>query len=201
MEVTEQITALTAAGLLRHQYPDGARWLLKDGPLTQFHRSYLRRANCHRLRQVVGCVKDHPVPFFGAAGELALAKMSLGRRSVAFLPRPEKAARAAQAQAQAGVSQLDQAYRPFVSWYLRVNVPTPGNAHLLSGVVRLDLPALPDWPRWVDALSWAVLDEFHGLSARPDERYDVLAFGIHDCELSMHAQRLRSELLLAGLNL
>lgn len=203
MERSEQKAALIAAALLRYQYPDGKRWLLKDGPLTQFDRHYLR-AHRERLRQVIGCVKDHPVAFFGVKGELALASMQLGQRSVAFMPRPEKAAIAAQSDTSGSasdVSLLDHAYRPLVSWYLRVQAPSLGNPHLLSGVVRLDLPALPDWHTWVDALSWAVLDEFHALSSRPDKRYDVLAYGIHDCELYMRTQSLSSELLLAGLTL
>ena len=192
MEISEQVATLAAARMLRAQSPDGSLWLLKDGSLFQFDRGYLRQRE--PLRQVVACVKTHPVPFFGVAGERALARMRIGERSVAFLPRPPRERTSRQGSQE---ETLATSSRPMACWYLRVHESEPQQPNLLSGVVRLDIAAVDSWQDWVDPVSWAVLDEFHGLSARPDPRYDVMPYGIHECEQVLHSERLPGKLLLA----
>jgi hypothetical protein len=86
-----------------------------------------------------------------------------------------------------------------VSWYLRVQASDPRNPNKLSGIIRLDIAATHDWQNWVDEISWAVLDEFYGISARPDPRYDVMPYGIYECEQFLKAQQISGELLLAQL--
>jgi hypothetical protein len=202
MEQSEQHAALAAARMLRTDHPGGARWLLKDGSLFQFDRRFLTEAE--PLRQIVGVVKSHPVPFFGVEGENKLARMDVGERSVAFLPggghgRSNGANGLKSAHAPMSLRSLSHSQRTLVSWYLRVREPEPTRASCYSGIVRLDIAATDDWRQWVDEVSWAVLDEFYGLSSLPDARSDVLAYGIHECEQSMSASRLPGELLLAAL--
>lgn len=193
MEVSEQIVALAAAEVLHERGDGGEEWLLKDGSLFQFDR-HLLKAHRNRLRRVVACVKTHPVPFFGVEGERLLAGMHVGERSVAFLPRPPK-----QAGGDHQPSRLEESPRPMACWYLRVREPTPGNPNRLSGVVRLDIAVVDGWPGWVDEVSWAVLDEYYGLSARPDPQHDVTAYGICECEHYLLSRRLPGNLLLAAL--
>lgn len=189
LDLSEQITAMAGAQLLREQDPTGSSWLLKDGSLFQFKREYLHRAEA--LRNIISCVKTHPVPFFGVEGERKVMQLEVGQRSVAFLPRPSR-------EAQQKLT-LRQAYRPMVSWYLRVAPPNPHNSNHMSGIVRLDMAAVDDWQNWADEASWAVLDEFYGISAMPDPRYDVMPYGIYDCEQFLKAQQISGELLLAQL--
>lgn len=189
LDLSEQVTSMAGAKLLREQDPTGLSWLLKDGSLVQFKREYLHQAE--PLRNIVSCVKTHPVPYFGVEGERKTMQLEVGQRSVAFLPRPSR-----EAQQK---STLEQAYRPMVSWYLRVRPPVPHNSNPMSGIIRLDIAALAGWQRWIDEVSWAVLDEFYGLSAMPDPRYDIMPFGIYDCEQFLKAQQLPGELLLAQL--
>lgn len=189
LDLTEQITAIAGAQLLREQDQSGASWLLKDGSLFQFKREYLRRGE--PLRNIVSCVKTHPVLFFGLEGESQLRQMEVGQRSVAFLPRPRREA--------AQHLSLQHTDRPMVSWYLRVRPANQHDANHMSGIVRLDIAALDGWRGWIDEVSWAVLDEFYGLSALPDPRYDVMPYGIYDCEQYLKARQLPGELLLAQL--
>jgi len=189
LDLSEQITSIVGAQLLREQDPTGRKWLLKDGSLFQFKREYLREAE--PLRNIVSCVKTHPVPFFGVEGERQLQQLEIGQRSVAFLPRP------------AGESQkkysLKETNRQMVSWYLRVRPTNSHDVNHMSGIVRLDIAAIDDWQDWIDEVSWAVLDEFYGISAMPDPRYDVMPYGIYDCEQFLKAQQIPGELLLAQL--
>jgi hypothetical protein len=195
MEISEQITSLAAARMVRERWSAGEGWLLKDGSLFQFDRMYLKQMReRERLRQIVGLVKSHPVPFFGVVGERALAGMCVGERSVAFLPRPP-----ADRDGEGQPARLVDSPRPMVCWYLRVRDPEPQQANRMSGIVRLDIAATDDWQVWVDELSWAVLDEFYGLSALPDPRADVMPFGIRECEQFLRVQRLPGELILAAL--
>lgn len=189
LDLTEQITAIAGAQILREQDPSGASWLLKDGSLFQFKREYLRRGE--PLRNIVSCVKTHPVLFFGLEGEGELRQMEVGQRSVAFLPRPRR-----EAQQRFSLQHTD---RPMVSWYLRVRPANQHDANLMSGIVRLDIAAIDGWKEWIDEVSWAVLDEFYGLSALPDPRYDVMPYGIYDCEQYLKARQLPGEFLLAQL--
>src|SRR5437879_2608775 len=85
-------------------------WLLKDGSLFQFKREYLRQAE--PLRNIVSCVKTHPVSFFGGEGERQLRLLEIGERSVAFLPRPTR-----ESQKRFALRETD---RQVVSWYVRV---------------------------------------------------------------------------------
>jgi hypothetical protein len=190
LDLSEQVTSIAGAQLLRQQDPTGSTWLLKDGSLFQFKREYLNQPEV--LRNIISCVKTHPVPFFGVEGERKVMQLEVGLRSVAFLPRPSQ-----EAQQK---STLRQAYRPMVSWYLRVAPPNPRNSNHMSGIVRLDMAAIDDWHDWVDEVSWAVLDEFYGISAMPDSRYDVMPYGIYDCEQFLKAQQISGELLLAQLS-
>lgn len=190
LDLTEQITALTGIRIMREQDSMALNWLLKDGSLFQFEKRYLQHPEL--LQNIVCCVKSHPVPFFGASGESTLAKLAVGQRSVAFLPRPIR-------EARRGISLADTT-RPMVSWYLRVRKPDPHSANNLSGVIRLDIAKMDDWRDWVDDVSWAVLDEFYGLSSLPDPRYDVMPYGIYDCEQFLKAQQLPGKLLLAALD-
>jgi hypothetical protein len=192
LDSSEQIVTLAGAQLLREQDPSGSSWLLKDGSFFQFDKRFLRQPN--RLRNVVSCVKTHPVPFFGVEGERKVAQLEIGQRSVAFLPRPIHEAR----QQRTFVDTLRRG-RPMVSWYLRVQASDPRNPNKLSGIIRLDIAATHDWQNWVDEISWAVLDEFYGISARPDPRYDVMPYGIYECEQFLKAQQISGELLLAQL--
>jgi hypothetical protein len=191
LDIAEQIVTLAGVQVLRDQDPNRKHWLLKDGSLFQFEKKYLRQRD--DLQNVVACVKTHPVPFFGVSGERAVAQLAIGERSVAFLPRPIREV------AQRQPSTLTTTDRPMISWYLRVREPNQQNSSVLSGVVRLDMAAHDDWRDWVDEVSWAVLDEFYGLSAMPDPRYDVMPYGIYDCEQYLKAQQIPSELLLAQL--
>ena len=145
------------------------------------------------MHNVVACVKTHPVLFFGVEGERVVVGLDVGQRTSAFLPRP---IREAQRKPPRTLKDTD---RPMVSWYLRVHRPEPGNPNRFSGVVRLDIAATDDWEHWVDDVSWAVLDEFYGLSARPDPRHDVMPYGIYDCEQCLKAQKVPGDLLLAQL--
>jgi hypothetical protein len=201
MERSEENTALAAGRLLRQDYPDGSKWLLRDGSLFQFSWPLLTKAE--PLRQIVGVVKSHPVPFFGIEGEAMLARMAVGDRSVAFLPSSTysklKGSVAGKRIGTAILRVLTHSQRPVIAWYLRVREADLTHPGCYSGIVRLDIAATDDWQQWVDKVSWAVLDEFYGLSSLPDSRADVLAYGIHDCELSMSAGRLPGELLLATL--
>ncbi|GLV54325.1 hypothetical protein KDH_11730 [Dictyobacter sp. S3.2.2.5] len=86
-----------------------------------------------------------------------------------------------------------------ISWYLRVRQANSHDANHMSGIVRLDIATIDDWSDWIDEISWAVLDEFHGISSMPDPRYDVMPYGIYDCEQFLKAQQLPGELLLAQL--
>lgn len=190
LDRTEQLVALAGSRVLRERQRDGEEWLLKDGALTQFDRAFLQHPD--KIQNIVACVKTHPVPFFGAEGERRIAELVVGQRSVAFLPRPTR-------EAEKKVT-LGKAYRPFVSWYLRVHPRLPASPNPLSGVVRLDIAAAPEWSTRVDAVSWAVLDEFYSLSALPDSRSDVMPFGIFDCEQFLKSYRLNGELLMAELD-
>ncbi len=189
LDLSEQVTSMAGARLLREQDRTGTNWLLKDGSLFQFKREYLHQPEL--LRNIVSCVKTHPVPFFSVEGERKTMQLEVGQRSVAFLPRPSR-------EAQQKCT-LEQADRPMVSWYLRVRPPNLHSSNHMSGIVRLDIAAFTDWQLWVDELSWAILDEFYGISAMPDPRYDVMPFGIYDCEQFLKAQQLPGELLLAQL--
>lgn len=189
LDLSEQITSLAGARLLREMASPQIDWLLKDGSLAQFKREYLHQRE--PLRNIVSCVKTHPVAFFGIEGERTLMQLEVGQRSVAFLPRPLR-------EAQRGFT-LQQSYRPMVSWYLRVRPPNPQNSSLMSGIVRLDIAAVDDWKQSIDEVSWAVLDEFYGLSAMPDKRYDVMPYGIYDCERFLKARQISGDLLLAQL--
>lgn len=189
LDLSEQITSITGAQLLRQQDPTGRRWLLKDGSLSQFKREYLRQAE--PLRNIVSCVKTHPVSFFGAEGEGLLRLLQIGERSVAFLPRPTR-----ESQKRYALRETD---RQVISWYMRVRQANKHDANHMSGIVRLDIAAVEDWRDWIDEVSWAVLDEFYGISARPDPRYDVMPYGIYDCEQSLKAHQIAGNLLLAQL--
>jgi hypothetical protein len=191
LDLSEQIVTLAGARLVREQDQNRQRWLLKDGSLFQFDKKYLRQRD--DLQNVVACVKTHPVPFFGVSGERSIAQLAIGERSVAFLPRPIREVR------QLRPSTLATTARPMISWYLRVREANPQNPSALSGVIRLDMAATDDWREWVDDVSWAVLDEFYGLSSMPDPRYDVMPYGIYDCEQFLKAQQIPGELLLAQL--
>lgn len=189
LDVGEQVVALVGARTLRESDPDGHTWLLKDGSLFQFDKKYLQAGE--PLRQVVSAVKTHPVAFFGVKGERMISELKVGERSVAFLPRPIDEAREDR--------KFEETPRPMVSWYLRVQPSLPHSPNLLSGVVRLDVAAVDEWRKAIDEVSWAVLDEFYGLSARPDPRADVMPFGTYDCEQYLKAREIPSELLLAPL--
>jgi hypothetical protein len=189
LDLSEQITSIAGARLLRDTDPSEASWLLKDGSLVQFKREYLHQRE--PLRNIISCVKTHPVAFFGTEGERKIMQLEVGQRSVAFLPRPLR-------EAQKGYT-LQQSYRPMVSWYLRVRPPNPHNPSLMGGIVRLDIAAVGDWLQWIDEVSWAVLDEFYGISAMPDRRYDVMPYGIYDCECFLKSQQISGDLLLAQL--
>src|SRR6266487_4098899 len=73
------------------------------------------------------------------------------------------------------------------------------DANHMSGVVRLDIAAIDGWRDCIDEVSWAVLDEFYGVSAMPDPRYDVMPYGIYDCEQFLKSRQLPGDLLLAQL--
>jgi hypothetical protein len=139
----------------------------------------------------VSAVKTHPVAFFGVQGERMISELKVGERSVAFLPRPIDEARQNR--------KFKETPRRMVSWYLRAQPSLPRSPNLLSGVVRLDIAAVDDWQKVIDDVSWAVLDEFYGLSARPDPRADVMPFGIYDCEQYLKAREIPGDLLLAQL--
>jgi hypothetical protein len=189
LDLSEQITSITGAQLLREQDQSGHSWLLKDGSFFQFKREYLRKAE--PLRNIVSCVKTHPVSFFGIEGERQLRQLQIGERSVAFLPRPTR-----ESQKQYALRETD---RQMVSWYVRVRQANKHDANHMSGIVRLDIAAIDDWRDWIDEVSWAVLDEFYGISAMPDPRYDVMPYGIYDCEQALKAHQLPGDLLLAQL--
>lgn len=194
LDYSEQVVAVAGAKLLRDQDPSGSSWLLKDGSLFQFDRRFLRSPDS--LRCVVSCVKTHPIMFFGLEGERSIVRLGIGERSVAFLPRPTAEAH----PKPPGVpSTLANTYRPMISWYLRVRPRDFKNGNMLNGIVRLDIAATPDWEKWVDEVSWAVLDEFYGISAMPDPRHDVMPYGIFECEQSLKAQQIPANLLLAQL--
>jgi hypothetical protein len=187
LDLSEQITSVTGARVLREQDPTGRSWLLKDGSLSQFRREYLHQAE--PLRNIVSCVKTHPVSYFGIEGERQLRQLEIGERSVAFLPRPTSQKR----------YSLGETNRQMVSWYLRVRQSNLHDANHMSGIVRLDIAAINDWKDWIDEVSWAVLDEFYGISALPDSRSDVMPYGIYDCEQFLKARQLPGDLLLAQL--
>jgi hypothetical protein len=189
LDVGEQVVALAGARTLREHEPDGYTWLLKDGSLFQFDKKYLQAGE--PLRQIVSSVKTHPVAFFGVKGERMISELQVGERSVAFLPRPIDEAREQR--------KFKDTPRPMVSWYLRVQPLLLRSPNLLSGIVRLDVAAIDNWQKVIDEVSWAVLDEFYGLSARPDPRADVMPFGIYDCEQYLKAREIPGELLLAQL--
>ena len=189
LDVGEQVIALAGARVLRESDPDGRTWLLKDGSLFQFDKKYLQAGE--PLRQVVSAVKTHPVAFFGVKGERMISELKVGERSVAFLPRPIDEARENR--------KFEETPRPMVSWYLRVQPSLPHSPNLLSGIVRLDITSVDGWRKAIDEVSWAVLDEFYGLSARPDPRADVMPFGTYDCEQYLKAREIPGELLLAPL--
>ncbi len=86
-----------------------------------------------------------------------------------------------------------------VTWYLRVRQANQHDANHMSGIVRLDIAAVENWRDWIDEVSWAVLDEFYGISAMPDPRYDVMPYGIYDCEQYLKAREIPGDLLLAQL--
>lgn len=189
LDQSEQITAIAGARVLREQDPTGRIWLLKDGSFSQFRHEYLRKVE--PLRNIVSCVKTHPVAYFGAEGERILRQLDIGQRSVAFLPRPATHNQKSQKQ--------QPVQRPMVSWYLRVRPANRYDANHMSGIVRLDIASIDDWRDWIDEISWAVLDEFHGISAMPDPRHDVMAYGIYDCEQFLKTNQLTGDLLLAQL--
>lgn len=189
LDISEQITSIAGVQLLREQDPSGRSWLLKDGSLFQFKREYLRQVE--QLRNIVSCVKTHPVSFFGIEGERLLQQLEVGQRSVAFLPRPTR-----EAQKQYSLRETD---RQMVSWYLRVRPANLYDANHMSGIIRLDIAAVDDWQEWIDEVSWAVLDEFYGISAMPDTRYDVMPYGVYDCEQFLKSLHIPGDLLLAQL--
>jgi hypothetical protein len=189
LDLSEQITSITGAKMLREQDSTGRSWLLKDGSLFQFKREYLRLAD--PLRNIVSCVKTHPVSFFGSEGERMLRQLEIGERSVAFLPRPTR-----ESQKRYALRDTD---RQVVSWYLRVRQANQHDANHMSGIVRLDIAVVEDWRVWIDEVSWAVLDEFYGISSMPDPRYDVMPYGIYDCEQFLKAHQIPGDLLLAQL--
>jgi len=140
LDLSEQITSITGARVLREQNPKGRSWLLKDGSLSQFKREYLHQAE--PLRNIVSCVKTHPVSYFGLEGERQLRQLEIGERSVAFLPRPTSQKR----------YSLGETDRQMVSWYLRVRQSNQHDANHMSGIVRLDIAAINDWQDWIDRL-------------------------------------------------
>ena len=189
LDVSEQITSITGAQLLREQDLSGRSWLLKDGSFSQFKREYLRQPEA--LRNIVSCVKTHPVPYFGVEGERLLQQLDVGQRSVAFVPRSAR-----EAQKRYSLRETD---RQMVSWYLRVRPSRPHDSNHMSGIIRLDIAAIDDWREWIDEVSWAVLDEFYGISAMPDTRHDVMSYGVYDCEQFLKSRQIPGDLLLAQL--
>lgn len=189
LDVSEQITSITGAQLLREEDPSGRSWLLKDGSFSQFRRDYLRQPEV--LRNIVSCVKTHPVPYFGAEGERLLRQLDVGQRSVAFVPRSAR-----EAHKRYSLYETD---RQMISWYLRVRPARPHDSNHMSGIIRLDIAAIDDWQGWIDEVSWAVLDEFYGISAMPDTRHDVMPYGVYDCEQFLKSRQIPGELLLAQL--
>lgn len=190
LDLSEQITSIAGAHMLRELDSTGSSWLLKDGSLSQFKREHLQRPD--PLRNIVSCVKTHPVPYFGIEGERKIRQLEIGQRSVAFLPRP---AREAQQH-----STLTQSDRPMISWYLRVQPSHPHHANHMSGIIRLDIAAVDDWTHWIDEVSWSILDEFYSISALPDPRADVMSYGIYDCEQFLKSHQIPGTLLLAQLH-
>lgn len=139
---------------------DGAGVLYVDGGIGR--SDVAAAATC-----VVGVVKSHRTLYVdGPDLDLVLA-LRRGERSTAFLLETPKRAAVA-------------------SWYLRVREPRGGDP--LFGLVRLEAArtADGDMGERFDELSRLVVAEAAPL-ALPDARWDVMAYGIRDCEQLLRA--------------
>jgi hypothetical protein len=136
----------------------GAGWLWVDGPLPG---DATRRAP-----EVVGVIKSHQT-LYATPDELpALLTLRAGERTRAVEHEGTSRARVA-------------------TWYLRLR--DPGGQGPFHGLVRLEaaLTDEPAGPR-ADACSALVLAERQPL-ARPDPRWDVMAYPIRDAEQVLKA--------------
>lgn len=80
------------------------------------------------------------------------------------------------------ISRLGQP--PIYSWFVRMHDPQKGS--LLFGLLRVEMPAVPDLLPQVDALSAWLLQDRVPLSV-PDPRYDRLLYPMRDCEQYLRA--------------
>jgi hypothetical protein len=135
-----------------------------DGGLQ---RSDTLFASCH----AVGVVKSHRTLYVSGAALRTVMSLAAGHRSSVFV--------------------VSAGWRPPVaSWYLRLR--NPRGHEPLWGLVRVEvsLAALQQLHHsadaWADAVSRGILAESAPL-ALPDARWDVMVYGIRDCEIYLRS--------------
>ena len=116
-----------------------------------------------RSPHVIGVVKSHRTLYVAADSVTTLASLRAGQRSSAFLVATRRRARVA-------------------SWYLRLRA----NGDPLAGLVRVEVAEAGFDSARADLVSRWVLAEREPVSL-PDARWQVMAYGIRDCEEYLRA--------------
>lgn len=116
-------------------------------------------------RPAVGVVKSHRTLYVGDDALHAVLGLRVGERTTAF-----------------GIASARR--HPVASWYLRLR--DPGARSPLFGLVRVEIPRGDDLPARADEASRWILAERTPL-ALPDPRWDVMSYGVRDCELYLTA--------------
>lgn len=138
---------------------DASEWLLADGTLTIAPEL----AACPRA---AGLITSHRTHFFDGDDARTLLGLRAGQRTSVFEP-------------------LTRRWTPVHSWYLRLRDPTDHD--VLWGLVRIEIAARRDSPRFADQVSSWLLAELSPL-ALPDARWDRLLYALHDCEQFLRAR-------------
>jgi hypothetical protein len=116
-------------------------------------------------RHAVGVVKSHRTLYVADDALPLVLGLRVGERTTAF-----------------GIASARR--HPVASWYLRLR--DPGARSPLFGLVRVEIPRGADLPARADEASRWILAERTPL-ALPDPRWDVMSYGVRDCELYLQA--------------
>lgn len=116
-------------------------------------------------RVAIGVVKSHRTLYVGDDALATVLGLRAGERTTAFA--------------------IASARRhPVASWYLRLRDPGPRSP--LFGLVRVEIARGDDLTRRADDASRAILAERVPV-ALPDPRWDVMSYGVRDCEQYLQA--------------
>ena len=137
-----------------------ADWVARgDGPLL-VDGGTSGRADASRSAQVVGVVKSHRTLYADEAALPLLLGLRAGERTTAMtVSSPRR--------------------HPVASWYLRLRDPAARSP--LFGLVRVESAVVDDITARADLVSRWLLAERTPVSL-PDQRWDVMVYGIRECE-------------------